>query len=224
VTDQDATNTAITTIDLLRHGECEGGHCYRGSINVALSPQGVERMVQRVNHVTQQYPVIWQAIITSPLIRCEKFAHHLSQQHQLPLQSDAALQEMHFGDWEGELIEHIWNTQSSAVEQWFTDPVNCPPPNGEAADKFAARVTACFLAFVRQHQGQHLLCVTHGGVMRVLLAHCLSMSLLDMHRFDIPYACLSRIQVIQTADSSADGDEIYYRLVAHNIGSELDEK
>jgi hypothetical protein len=47
------------------------------------------------------------------------------------------------------------------------------------------------------------------------LAHCLSMSLVDMNRFDVPYGCLSRIQI--TYDRA--GDQYFYRLIAHNIAA-----
>jgi alpha-ribazole phosphatase len=207
----------ITTLDLLRHGECEGGHCYRGSIDVALTSQGRARMQQCIHAVTQASSMPWQVIMTSPLIRCAEIARDIAQQYQLPLQVEAALQEIYFGDWEGELVEDIWRTQSSAVEQWCADPVAYPPPNGEAADAFSDRVVACILALVRQYRGQHLLCVSHGGVIRALLAHCLSMTLANMNRFDVPYACFTRVQIIESQES----DDIFYRLIAHNMTSDL---
>jgi broad specificity phosphatase PhoE len=210
----------VTTIDLLRHGQCVDGHCYRGTTDVELSAEGIATMQQRVNNFIQAREPLWQTIITSPLIRCAIFANDLAEQYQKPLQAEKALQEMHFGDWDGESIDHIWQTQQRHVEQWYSNPIQYPPPNGEAADVFAARVQTCFSLLIQQHQGQHILLVTHGGVMRVLLAHCLSMSLLDLHRFDVPYACLSRIQVI----TSTNNDEKYYRLIAHNMTSEINEK
>lgn len=213
-------DTVITTVDLLRHGECIDGHCYRGSTDVALSAQGLRRMHQRIAPFIQENQPVWQTIITSPLIRCAEFSHALAEKTQLPVQCEPALQEMHFGDWEGQPINDIWKTQQDKVEQWFSDPVSYPPPNGEAADVFAARVSACFLSLIREHQGKQLLIVSHGGVMRMLLAQCLSMSLLDINRFDIPYACLSRLHIIS---SQQEGKE-YYRLVAHNMTSNIDEQ
>jgi broad specificity phosphatase PhoE len=210
----------VTTIDLLRHGQCVDGHCYRGSTDVELSEEGIATMEQRVKHFFQSREPLWQTIITSPLLRCVVFANDLATQYHKPLQTESALQEMHFGDWDGESIDRIWQTQQAHVERWYSDPIQFPPPNGEAVDIFAARVQACLLSLIQQHQGKHVLLVTHGGVMRVLLAHCLSMSLLDLHRFDVPYACLSRIQVI----TSTNNDEMYYRLIAHNMTTEINEE
>ncbi len=210
-----AGESITTTVDLLRHGECVDGHCYRGATDVALSEKGMASMTQRVQHFLLSDMPQWQRVISSPLIRCAHFANDLSQQYQLPLHLNDKLQEMYFGDWEGQSIDHIWQTQQRSVEQWFADPVQHPPPNGEAADIFAARVVSGFEQSIQRYQGEHLLMLTHGGVMRILLAHCLSMSLLELHRFDVPYACLSRLQII----TASDGQQ-YYRLIAHNMTRE----
>jgi len=227
----------ITTIDLLRHGECEDGHCYRGSSDVALTSDGYQKMQQclLLQQSSSQNFLPWQRVISSSLKRCSRFSNDFAQENQLPIQIESALQEMHFGDWEGQSVEDVWNTQKAQVENWFKDPVQYPPPNGEAADVFSTRVIQCLLSLVKQYQGEHFLLISHGGVMRVLLAHCLSMSLLNMGRFDIPYACFSRMQVIvepqvvvekraelNTAELNVDAAKTekpiyYYRLIAHNI-------
>lgn len=227
--EDEQSHSSITTFDLLRHGECEGGQCYRGSIDVALTPEGYARMCESVgfnesfdppsdpaftpinNNVVNSTLRPWQTIITSPLRRCSVFATDLSAAYQLPLYLEDDFQEIHFGDWEGQLMDEVWKNQRSAVEQWFADPVRYAPPNGEKANVFSERVVHRFLSWAAQIQGQHVLLVTHGGVIRALLAHCLSMSLLDMTRFDVPYGCLSQIQVI------TNNNERYYRLVAHNM-------
>lgn len=198
-----------TTFDLLRHGECEQGHCYRGSSDVALTNKGLRHMEMSLNKLKP----VWHRVVCSPLLRCSLFAETISAQYKLPLQQDKRLQEMHFGRWEGQAVQTIWDTQQALVEAWGADPVNCPPPGGETADVFAARVTASFLALVDQYAGENILLVSHGGVMRVLLAHCLSLSLSGLNRFNIPYACVSRIQVISTSHTG----EKYYQLLSHNL-------
>jgi broad specificity phosphatase PhoE len=204
---------STTTIDLLRHGECEDGSCYRGSTDVALSEIGYQQMLLSAGCIVPIYDSLWTRIISSPLQRCAVFAADLAQQKKIPITVDAAFQELHFGDWEGQAIDHIWQTQQVAVESWFADPVNFPPPNGEKADVFFLRVKQALLNCISTAGDEDLLLVVHGGVIRALLAHCLSMSLADMNRFDVPYGCLSRIQV----SYDHDNDQCFYRLIAHNI-------
>lgn len=196
-----------TTIDLLRHGECEGGHIYRGEIDVSLSEQGWQQMEQRCQLISPD----WDGVVSSPMQRCIQFSRHMAQTYQLPLTVEQGLRELSFGDWEGQEVEYIWNTQREAVEAWGYDPVNHPPPNGEAADVFSERVIAALHRVLEQHRGQHILLVSHGGVMRALLAYILSMPVTAMNRFDLSFACLSRVVVTHTAAQN------FYRLAHHNI-------
>ena len=201
---------SVTTIDLLRHGECAGGQCYRGRSDVALTEQGWRQMQYSLTRVKP----VWQRIISSPLIRCADFAHHVAQQRQLPLRLENDLQELNFGEWEGQPVDQVWQNQRAAVIAWGNNPVAAPPPQGEAADQFAERVTAVLLALLEHYRGEHLLLVCHGGVIRVLLAYCLAMPLPAMNRLEVPYACLSRLRVVY------DQGEYYFRLLAHNLNHE----
>ncbi|ODS23914.1 hypothetical protein AB835_06220 [Candidatus Endobugula sertula] len=201
------TATTVTTIDLLRHGQCEGGHCYRGSLDVALSQIGQQQMFQRLSLLSPQ----WQGIVSSPLVRCADFAKSVAEQYAIPLQIDDRFKEVGFGEWEGKHIDEVWRTQQALVEAWGNDPVTYSPPDGEPADRFVERVVRGFEAVVDTYSSKPLLLVSHGGVIRALLVHILSMPVITMNRLDVPFACLSRIQVI---DSQG---ERYYRLLHHNI-------
>lgn len=199
------------TIDMLRHGECEGGHCYRGKTDVALSDRGYAQMLNSLKNIATP----WSYLVSSPLQRCALFAEKLSTQYDIPLQFEKRIEELHFGDWEGRDIDAVWATQQTAVENWFTDPVAFPPPNGERADAFASRVVKAIqeLTATLPVSHSHILLVTHGGVIRALLAHCLSMPLQKMGQLDVPYACVSRINIHYDRQTSA----FYYQVVAHNV-------
>ncbi len=202
------SEVVTTTIELLRHGECEGGACYRGKLtDHSLTDQGLQEMFSKLERFDEN----WAAIVSSPLKRCALFARQLSNSTNIFLLLENNLAEISFGNWDGKLIEDVWNSEQNNVEAWFNDPVNSPPPEGEPADVFAARVIEACESSVKEHAGGRLLFVCHGGVMRVLLGHCLNVSYQDLSNFDIPYACFSRIQLID------DGEKKYYRLLNHNI-------
>ena len=60
-----------TLIDLLRHGEPEGGRAYRGhSIDDPLSETGWQQMWAAVG-----YHKPWEQIVSSPLQRCQLNLH-----------------------------------------------------------------------------------------------------------------------------------------------------
>ena len=72
---QPVTDKPVTTvIDLLRHGDVEGGRKYRGQLDDPLSELGWEQL-RNVTSNKQN----WQQIVTSPLKRCHDFSIELSQ-------------------------------------------------------------------------------------------------------------------------------------------------
>jgi len=181
---------AVTTIDLLRHGAPEGGNRYRGSLDDPLSEQGWTQMRTAVG---QHCP--WQFVISSPLRRCADFARKLAERHQLPWQPEPAFQEMSFGAWEGRTAADILLTTPEALDNFWRDPLHHPPPGGESLVDCNARVLTAWHAMLERYQGQHVLLVSHGGVIRILLRHVLDMPLARIWRLEVPYASISRVRV-----------------------------
>lgn len=201
--------TDVTRIDLLRHGECEGGHIFRGHNEVCLSPRGLEQM--RCSIATAGP---WSRIISSPLQRCRVFAEQMTE---VPLHFDERLREVGFGVWEGRPVEEVWRTDTKVITAWSRDPTSATPQGGEPLVKVAGRVNACFGELHREYRGQRLLLVTHGGVIRVLLSQVMGMPLSCAGRIHVPYAALSTVAIYHH-DS---GDQI--QLLGHNWrGEEAD--
>lgn len=148
-------------LSLLRHGETELGGALRGSLDDALTPTGWAQMQAAV-----QGHRPWQRVISSPLQRCAGFAATLG----LPVALEPRLKELHFGDWEGMALAQVHEQYSEALGQFWASPYEQTPPNAEPVAAFAERVWAALADLARQYPGEHLLLVTHGGVMRLLLA------------------------------------------------------
>lgn len=179
-----------TVIDLLRHGEPEGGQRYRGKRDDPLSELGWQQMrdLLPVNKP-------WQQIITSPLKRCSAFAEDLARQTGLPLAYEPGLREIDFGDWEGQSPAALEQADSAAFYAFYDDPLNNTPPGAEPLAEFQQRVLCAFNAIQQQYQQRHVLLVSHGGTIRIILAQVLNMPLDAIWRLSVPYACLSRIQI-----------------------------
>ncbi|MES2821515.1 MAG: alpha-ribazole phosphatase family protein [Pseudomonadota bacterium] len=158
-------------LDLLRHGETERGSGFRGSLDDALTATGWAQMrdaVTRAQAENRAGP--WDLIVSSPLQRCARFASELAEQRGLPLHLEAGLRELHFGAWEGHSAAALMETQAEALGLFWADPYGFTPPEGEPMVDFAARVLAAVEDLHRRFAGRRLLLVTHGGVMRLLLA------------------------------------------------------
>ncbi len=154
----------IIHIDLLRHGETEGGPRFRGSTDDPLTDIGWDQMRSATNGEPH-----WDRVISSPLKRCAGFAREFAQQHSLPLTLEQRLSEIHFGAWEGRSAAELMEEDPDALVHFWADPEQHTPPDGEPLTQFQARVLTAWNSIIHAHTGERVLVVTHGGVIRVLL-------------------------------------------------------
>ncbi|MGL6245090.1 alpha-ribazole phosphatase family protein [Pseudomonas sp.] len=152
-------------LDLLRHGETELGGGLRGSLDDALTAKGWEQMRAAV---VEQGP--WDRLISSPLQRCARFADELGAQLGLPVHLDKDLQELHFGAWEGQSAAALMETDAEGLGLFWADPYSFTPPEGEPVGDFSTRVLAAVERLHATYAGERILLISHGGVMRLLLA------------------------------------------------------
>ncbi len=152
-------------LDLLRHGETELGGGLRGSLDDALTEKGWAQMRAAV---VEGGP--WDRIVSSPLQRCARFAAELGEQLNLSVHLDKDLQELHFGAWEGQSAAALMETDAEALGLFWADPYSFTPPQGEPVSEFSSRVLAAVARLHNTYAGERVLLISHGGVMRLLLA------------------------------------------------------
>lgn len=181
-----------TQIDIIRHGEPEGGRRYRGhSVDDPLSEKGWQQMWDSV----EESPP-WDHIISSPLLRCQKFAEALSQSAGVEYSVVDNLKEIGFGSWEGRTPEDIQQNEGDALERFLKDPVHNRPEGAEPLDDFAERVWQVYQKIAEEHAGQHVLVVAHAGVIRAITSKILGMSLDDVYsRLKIEYAAIATTRI-----------------------------
>jgi alpha-ribazole phosphatase len=195
----------LTTIDLLRHGACEGGEIFRGSTDVPLTELGWQQMQTSLSAHSG-----WQRIICSPLQRCRRFAEQFAEQNSLPVSIDEQLRELHFGDWEGQTLVDIQREHGESLRSFWDNPNRFTPPNGEPMDIFRARILAAAADVLQQHRGEHVLLIAHGAVIRMLLCEWLQMPMTAFSSIAVPYAGLSRVRIYYRGD-----DKPWLQLVFH---------
>ncbi|MDP1997336.1 MAG: histidine phosphatase family protein [Gallionella sp.] len=179
-----------THIDLLRHGETLAGSVYLGRTDAQLNEHGYRQMAEALTDEPR-----YHAVLSSPLARCAAFAQDYAQRHGLPLHFDARLQEMDFGAWDGRSAAEIAAADAGALENFWRDPVACPPPQAEPLLSFRARVLAAWQELPARYPDQRVLLVTHGGVMRIILCHLQQRPLTELLNLSVPHAALHRIAV-----------------------------
>ena len=180
----------VTTIDLLRHGEPVGGTRYRGTTDDPLSEAGWAQMWATVGDGCP-----WQRIATSPLARCAEFAEAMGRRWGLYAARVPALAEMDFGIWEGRPAREVLAGYPDEIRRFWANPNSYTPSGGEPYAQFEARLGAAWDALVEDYRGEHLLAVTHTGVIRALVCRILQVPYERAFRLDVPYACLTRIRI-----------------------------
>lgn len=195
------------TLYLLRHGEIATPGILAGKTDVALSSTGFSQLTQ----VTDALKGI-QHCISSPLIRCNAWASQYCQQHNLSLKVDDRLQEMDFGDWDGQYYQSLWDSSEQfsthSIGDFWQDPWQNQPPNGESMTSFVNRVDSWWNTFCCHNSSlqssstekklRNTLVVTHGGVIKHLLARVLNLPIsgtAHLASIDVPYGCLIKISL-----------------------------
>ena len=157
--------------------------CYgQSDINVAANFS--EELVLIKHKLAEIGPAI---CFTSPSLRCAKLAEALNIGAVI---EDNRLMELDFGDWESQ----CWDTiPRDAFDHWAHDHVNQAPPNGETFNQLHQRATQ-FLTQVNANSAQApIVVVTHGGVIRALLAEALGLTLMNVFRIQIDYGSVTQL-------------------------------
>jgi alpha-ribazole phosphatase len=170
-------------LELLRHGETELGGGLRGSLDDALTEVGWAQLRAAVADGSR-----WDRLISSPLQRCARFAEELATQQGVSLGLEADLQELHFGAWEGRSTADLMQTSATELGRFWSDPYGFTPPDGEPLLAFEARVLRAVQRLQAQHAGERLLLVTHGGVIRLLLARARGLPRNDLLQVAVGHA------------------------------------
>ncbi|EDM66054.1 hypothetical protein PE36_05388 [Moritella sp. PE36] len=182
-----------TELYLVRHGEPQIRNALLGRTNPELSELGWQQMLDNSANLTDI-----DVMIASPLQRCALFAEYIAAQQQVPLHIKPDFAEFDFGDWDGRSYQELHNDFPQDMHNFFIDPGNNTPPNGESLADFSQRVEAALLSVLQQHQGKRIALFVHSGVIRTLIAWCLKIDYLQgvqFQRIKIDYASISHISV-----------------------------
>jgi 2,3-bisphosphoglycerate-dependent phosphoglycerate mutase len=145
----------VTTILLARHGETDWNleRRFQGWADPPLNETG---RAQARALAEQLRDTPFDAVYSSDLKRAHETAEILAVSHGVPVVADQGLREIDVGPLQG-------LTWTEVHERWGDDR-----PHGETREQHHARVRGAVERIARDHAGQRILIVTHGGTMRAL--------------------------------------------------------
>jgi len=174
---------------LLRHGDIGRSNHYIGSTDIPLTPQGI-RDIETLSETLAR--VSFDAVYCSPLKRCRETSSLLTLPGKTII--DNNIREIDFGAWEGKQFRDIKDSDRHLVERWATDPDNFTFPQGESLQAFHARIVE-FHKTLQNINGEKILIITHGGVIRHLLCLLLCLPLANYLLFSVRTGTYSTVEL-----------------------------
>ena len=155
-----------TLVHLVRHG----AHSRVGSTlagrgsGIHLDEEG-RRQAARVAEILSTRPV--QAVLSSPQPRATETAALIAARHGLDVTVEAGLDELDFGDWEGESFAALANRQG--WQAWNRARSLAVPPRGELMIQAQARALAVLLRTRQRWPEGDVVLAGHQDVLRAAL-------------------------------------------------------
>jgi len=172
---------AMTRIFLIRHGEAEG-NVYRrahGHYNSDLTANG-RRQVAALAERFRDEPV--DALYTSDLRRTRLTAGAITKYHDLPMQPEPRLREIALGPWEDQPFGDLQHFEPEQMLNFNNDPDRWIVPGAETFPELQARMLSVISEIAARHEGQTVVCVSHGMAIRSLLSALLDIPSSEMFR------------------------------------------
>lgn len=126
-------------------------------------------------------------VFTSPLTRCALLSAEIGP---TPI-ADDRLKEMNYGRWEGQLWDEIGREQ---LDAWLSNLEHYKTPDGESLGEVRDRGVA-FLDDLRETGLEDAFVITHGGMVRCLIAHAIGLDLAHAARLSIDYASVTQLKI-----------------------------
>jgi broad specificity phosphatase PhoE len=178
---------------LLRHGEVEERYhrVFGGRIDMNLSARGHEQAAALAGYLRHR-PL--DAVYVSPMRRAQQTLAPITSHCPAPPLTLPGLREIDFGDWTGLSWEQVHAQYQVSAFQWLDQIEEGAIPGGESAAEFRARVAPCLEQILRDHPGQTVGVVCHGGVIRMALSILLDLPLRKTAGLEIDYASVTRVE------------------------------
>ena len=171
-----------TEIILIRHGETEWNSQQRmqGHSNSDLSSVG-QAQIQALGQWMKIVP--FDHIYSSDSLRAKQTAEAITKFSGHELKIDLRLREKNLGVFEGLTSEEARKRHPEVFRLFKTAGSKYVIDEGESTQQLQDRALEIVDEIRIKHPGEHVLLVTHGGFIRVVMKHSLGLSLESPTRF-----------------------------------------
>lgn len=182
-----------TRLFLVRHGETDynrKGMMQGRGIDAPLNETG-RNQANLVANILE--PEGAEGIVSSGMIRAIETARPLSEKLSKPIHSFSELDEMNFGDFEGQKSVNIKKELQDLHNAWASGEVDKPIPGGESPVEVYERADGRIRSLLNQGDNQTKVFFLHGRLIRILLSKWLGYGLENMHKIEHQNGAINHI-------------------------------
>lgn len=192
-----------TSFTLIRHGETDWNRIKRiqGHTDIPLSVEGEqqavrlgERMVREAAQARAAGRTLFDRVISSDLLRAARTAEPVAQAAGVSLERTERLRERHYGEFETHVADEIHAKYPQDYARWQSRDPSFTIPGGESMQTFYDRISSYVLTLLREHAGERLALVAHGGVLDCCYRLATGMSLAEPRAYPLLNASVNRIE------------------------------
>lgn len=183
-----------TIFTMVRHGQTDWNlqRRYQGQIDIFLNASGILQAKELANSLSGMR---FDGLISSDLQRAMQTASEIAAIIHLPVQQDIRLREIHQGDWEGRLMDDVFQNDPLSVDQVYKDPDNYKRPGGESIAGLARRIQSCLQELSQLNGDKKIIVVSHGLAIATAICISRNIPLIEARNY-IPNNCqLTEIQI-----------------------------
>lgn len=181
-------------IFFIRHGltDWNAQRRFQGTCDIPLNAVGIAQAQAAARRCAS---LRIERVYHSPLLRAAKTAHIIASACEVPLLSAPRFSEIDMGHFQG-LTRDQANAQFPAESAaYWSDPVNCAPPNGETLLQVQRRgLEALALAESDACGARRIAIVSHGALLKALFCAISGIPLENFAHFDVSNGSVSVVE------------------------------
>ncbi len=187
-----------TEIVLVRHGQTDANVALRiqGHKDTPLNATGLTQ-ADKVGDALAQASEIrgFDGVYCSDLTRTRQTLAPFISQMGLPVSYISKLRERDFGWFEDKTYDEVAQTHPDRAKRFGSRDPEYDLHGGESLIAFFERVVAVMTDIAARHPGEHILAVTHGGVLDCVQRWARALPMDAERDFEIPNTSVNRILV-----------------------------
>jgi broad specificity phosphatase PhoE len=166
----------------VRHGRTGWNkeQIFRGTKDVPLDGVGREEALMVGERLKGEG---LRAVYSSPLSRAKETAEAVARFHSLEVQVMAGLNDLNFGEWEGQSLEEVKKQFPDLYGRWLQEPHRVIFPKGEGLNAVSSRAMKVVEEISERHPQETVALVSHRVVLKVLI--CALLGLDNSHFWNI---------------------------------------